>query len=277
VSESLRRVQEAAEIFHLVEDPVWDCFMRATIAILWPGPDYQRAQSLATEALALARVTGEQLNRVAAEMAAGCVSLMPGGEPAAAGPHFEAGLRLARALGADWHTQLLLHRLADVHRRAGAIEEARQLLQEAVTLSDLVSDRWTGILLRIDLALLSSGLDDRVQAATDWRDALLLARDMGSRTHTPLCLAGAASVLIAAGHTAPAVRLLSAAHAAWQDGELSDLFYGRPFREAYEPTLTTARAELAADAFAEAWATGQRLSLDGATELALDALLVDVG
>jgi hypothetical protein len=86
-----------------------------------------------------------------------------------------------------------------------------------------------------------------------------------------ICLAGIAGTLTAYGQCTDAAKLLGTVAGVWRDEEQPGVNV-RPYHLAYEPALAATRAALSPEAFAQAWAEGQALSLNEAVALALAAL-----
>ena len=96
-------------------------------------------------------------------------------------------------------------------------------------------------------------------------------QELGSTAFMVFCLTGIAELLTARQRFEPAVRLLAASAHLRQAFEQNPLL-GPQFQAAFTPALTATQAAFSPAAFAQAWAAGQALSLDQATDLGLAEL-----
>ena len=96
---------------------------------------------------------------------------------------------------------------------------------------------------------------------------------LDDRYRIPISVARFAWVLVDSGHAGEAAQILAAAEA-----EL-DRIGARPgwLALSNDKTRATAVERLGAHAFAEAWAAGEKLTLDAAAELARQALGTELG
>jgi tetratricopeptide (TPR) repeat protein len=263
-------LEEAAALFRAVEDLPWLSRTLALLGAYVPSAEAARSRALATEALSLAQAVGEPHDTGSAALYAGVAELYHGGDLTAVRAHYEAALRQARALAADSLTLAVLVSLVIVAALQGQQQEARRLQQEALPLAEASGDRYATMVCATGLALSARAEGDQTAAAAAWRRALELARDLGSALNTALYLIGCADVLAHRGQAAGATRLLGVSEALWQSEQ------SEPFRRHFGPTraaaLAAARAALPPNAFRQAWAEGEALSLEQATDLALAAL-----
>ncbi len=154
------------------------------------------------------------------------------------------------------------HQFAEVE---GQHAEARALWHEALPLAEAMGDRVIAANSCAGLAQLAATAGDLDEAAAHWRRAL------GSSALTVLCLTGIAGLLKLQQRFEPALQLLAVSDQLRQAVEQNPLLAPQ-FRAIFTPTLSAMQAALDPDTFAQAWAAGQAMSLDQATDLALAEL-----
>jgi tetratricopeptide (TPR) repeat protein len=264
-------LEEAATCFRAVEDLPRLSSVLAPLGVNLPRDQDARALRTGEEALALARATGERYRIAYAETVLGRILLHHDGDLAAARAHLTEGLRLARALAADYLTALALGGLGQVLAAQGQRDEARRLLQEALALAAAIGDRAGVGVHGAYLALLAGEAGNRVQAIAAWRTALVQIRELSNRFATAFSLTGIALLLAADGQGEGAARLLGAV-AAGPHLALSVDYFRRQLATAAAWAEAATRSALSEEAFAAAWAEGEALSLEQAADLALAAL-----
>ncbi|MHB8575590.1 MAG: hypothetical protein ACYDCQ_09690 [Dehalococcoidia bacterium] len=265
--------EQAAAVFRATENLPWLSSALGLLGVQLSAVDRPRAQQLVDEGLVLARTIGDRAAIMSTENFAGWPRLNAG-DAAGARPHFEESLRLARELGADYSTMHALGSLAWLARLEGRREELRRLLLEQRPLVEAFGDRFRLAMSGIDLGLLASSEGHYEQAAAEFLVGLRAATDSGNTPFATTALAGLAGVLTARGRAEAAARVLVACDSAWRDGE-QYAFWRSYFDTAFQAALAATRAALSPEAFAQAWAAGQALSLEQATALALAALPAD--
>jgi hypothetical protein len=272
---TLAFLEAAAVGFRTLEDLPWLSRVLAFLSVFVPTAEQGRAQALAAEALALARVVGEPYTLAYAELLAGAVQRLAGGDLAAARAHTEAALALGQPLEADWLTLTASRELALLLWRAGQWEAPRRLLPAVRAQLEALGDRFDAAQASIYVALLESTHGDAVQAARAWRLALQLAQDMGNTSWPVMSLAAIAGLVTAHGQAELGARLLGAVDRRWSGlGEYA--YLSQLVRDVHARSGAATRAALSPEAFAQAWSEGEALSLDQATALAL-AVLADLG
>jgi predicted ATPase/class 3 adenylate cyclase len=267
---ALAAFEAADSLFRAAEDLPWLSRTLGAWGAVLAAPAPARAQHLVTAGRGLARATSDRLLTAHAEWWAAWPPFYSG-ELEQARAHFAAALQLAREVGADYMRLLALGGLAWTARRLGEPVEVRRLQQEIRPLAATFGDRSWTTLACIDLGLLASADGDLATAGREWRAGLEAARELGSLPFTATCLAGLAGVLSVCGQPACAARVLGATARVWQDAE-QYAYWRSYFEEVQTPALSTTRTALSDKAFAQAWAEGQALSLEQATDLALAAL-----
>jgi predicted ATPase len=263
--------ERAAASFRAAEDLTG---LSATLVLLSTATamgESARAFAIANEALSLARQTDNRHLIAFVEAHAGYTGLLHGGDVGTVRGHLETALALARALDADWVLVETLTYLGELAYAEGQRQEARRLWLEVRPLAEAFGERWYVARTYIYPALLASADGEHRQAAAEWRGGITLAEDVGSTPLLTICLAGLAEVVTAQQQPARAAQLLGAAHRLWGTVE-THAIYEHLFRAAYARSLGATRPALAEPAFAQAWAEGEMLSLEQATDLALAAL-----
>ncbi len=233
--------------------------------LAWRRGDYDRAGRLLEESAEIGRRLGSPyalappyglLGRRAKAM----------GDLDEAATWFEAALDLSRQAGIHLFVPWWVGGRADVYRLAGDHESARTWLAEARSLAEAVGNEpvvahtvWArGEMARVE---------GRVGEADGLhREALRRAQAVGDGNAILDSLEALAGLAAARGQAARAVRLLAAAGA---HRSLTRCARAAVARAGYDADLAAARAGLSDDAFAQAWAEGQRLSRVDAVALAL--------
>jgi predicted ATPase/DNA-binding XRE family transcriptional regulator len=264
-------LEEAAACLRVAEDLPALIHTLGLLAVLLPAAEGDRAQALAEETIRLARAVGGPFDIAWAEEFAGAALREHGGNRTAVRGHFEEARRGARALDADWLAGAALANLGKLAAAEGQHEEARALLHEALPLFEALGDRVEAAECCIGLAQVAATADDQDEAAAQWRRALLAAQESGSATYTVHCLTAIAGLLSTQQRPEQAVRLLAASDGLRQALE-QNRYFGSQFQTIFGQALAATEAALSAVAFAQAWAAGQALSLDQATDLALAEL-----
>lgn len=183
-----------------------------------------------------------------------------------AGLHHQIALSIRRKLGDADGTAYSLWELANVARLQGDLTSAEARYRESVAIFRSIGDRQgeAHILLGMAKVAQLSGQDG--EALTRFRDALMLNQSLSERSWMIVCTEGIAAVITRRGHVESAVRLLGAAAALRSAIQTARTLAER---QEIEQTLAIARRTLTQSAYDEAWAAGQKLSLEEATAEAL--------
>jgi predicted ATPase/sugar phosphate isomerase/epimerase len=240
----------------------------AQLATWLPPTASDQALLVADEALRVTRGVVDAVTLAYVEVSVGAAMLLHGGNSAAAREHMLEGLRVARALGADWITMFALASLGRLAVEQAQPDEARALLREGLPLAEATGDRFATLHALLQIAQLAASADDRGEAPAHWRRALTLAQEVGSLTLTVFCLVGIADLLTLHERGEQAVSLLAAGNQLRERVE-QQAGIGPQFQATYMEALSAAQAALSSEEFTEAWAAGKALSLDQATDLAL--------
>ena len=225
----------------------------------------------------------------------------------------EAAIELARQLGDVWVEAGAVSVVASIVQSEGDRRRARDLWEESARLFRECGDEGNALFEERLVAWMHAELGDRERATALYEATLARARAMGDeyaqagcldglgsqalrerrfeeaadmfleahdlyvrlddRYRIPISVARFAWILVDSGRAAEAAQILAAA-----EGEL-DRIGARPGWVAVsnDKTRATAVERLGADAFAEAWAAGEKLTPDAAAELARQALATQRG
>jgi predicted ATPase len=228
--------------------------------------DLVRAESLAEEALAVARESGEPEHVTKSLRTLGAV-LMERGDVERARSLLDESLSLGRGVDdvrllsmIQEERALLSLTLGEHEPAAAALEEARELAQKAGDPATLAN-------VLFNLGLARFALDDQDEARRLFAEALRSWHALGYREGMLYGLEGVAAVAAVAGEAADAARLLGAAAAA---GEALSLVLDPLERTILdERAVSLARAELGEERFAAEFSHGGELGVDAAVGLAL--------
>jgi predicted ATPase/class 3 adenylate cyclase len=260
--------EAAAACFRASAELAWLSRALVILSVIVRGVDDARARALADEAVTLAHAVGGPYTIAYVER-----NVVPrhdlAGDIDAARAQLEAVLRRLRGLDADWLTLGTVTELSRLARRQGRYAEARRVWNEGVPLLEGVG-RHSAVLAYVEQGLLAAAEGDTDEAAAQWRQALVVGREVGSTVVQVVCLAGIADVLIRRDQPAVAGHVLGAIAALWPAAEPYIAQY--TFERLYEQALAATQAAVKPEAFAQAWAAGQALSLDQAADLALAEL-----
>jgi tetratricopeptide (TPR) repeat protein len=189
--------------------------------------------------------------------------------PAEGLPFAEEALRIGRRLDAEWLTGFALSVLGELTQLGGDLQAARGYLEQALPLHTMMQNRFEVAMSLIALASCEAASGEASALGT-WQTALAVSADLGNRIEIVTAVLGIAEQFAVRAHVAAAARLLGAVE---EDiGEVYPTQFQRRVQAAREQALALVRAALSPEAFAQAWAAGQALSLDEATDLALAEL-----
>ena len=155
----------------------------------------------------------------------------------------------------------------------GEREQALELWEESLELFRELQDAFGIITCLTNIGLLTLGRSDNEEAATRLRESLCRARELDHKMIIQYCLTGLGGVAASQRDLISAARL-------WGAAESMGEAYGSRFTRAshalidYEGRLATARSQLDAATWADAWAEGRAMSTEQAVEFALDQELV---
>jgi non-specific serine/threonine protein kinase len=223
--------------------------------------DLERAAALCDEAVATCRRLEDRAG--AALALVGCaIAARNAGALAAARARYEEALSLVDdpltdAGATAWAQQ----GLGIVGLLEGRSDEATALLAASLATLDAAGDRVTAVASLCALALLASRRGDFADAQSFSDQALTIAEDFGDRWLMSFSLEERGRAEVGAGRSESGVKLLSMADRLRQDVAKQWPAFAR---SEHERTLAAARAAVGDEAFAEAWAAGQSLTLEHA-------------
>lgn len=226
---------------------------------------YDRAESLYLESLAIVRAFGNQYGMARALGNLGYAALELE-QYDKAHERFAESLRLSRAIGDTQSLAMTLNFLGLVDQRQGNPDRAEQRHREALELARQLGDNRTIARVLFSLGGLALAQNDGSGARALLGECLVLRQQLLDREGAVACLEALAGLAGRQGQPVRAARLLGAAAAL-------RLEIGAPVPpddEALVQTSTAAaRGVLGPEAFAVEWAQGQRLTLDQAIAYAL--------
>ncbi|CAG0934368.1 Putative HTH-type transcriptional regulator [Thermoflexales bacterium] len=229
---------------------------------------YQRAKLFFEESLVISRRLGDQHAVAQALSNLGNVARHQA-DLAQAQTFYEQGLSLYREIGNVAGIANALNSLGIVARLQGAYPQAVALHEDSLNLRRKIGDR-RGIasaLNNLGLAWLEQR--DLVRATSALIESLALAREQGDKSGMISNVEALAEVAIIRGQFLYAARSLGAAEA-WRETLGSPLSPDE--RSQLDPYLNLAQAQLDAGAFAQAWESGRKLTLEEAIACALEEI-----
>ncbi len=234
------------------------------LAAMYLG-EYSRADELFTEALTIWTTLHDDSGIALAQHNLGRVATAEGRYERALALH-EVALAAHRRVGNADGVAYLLWGLANIARLQGDVARAGRQYDESLEVFRELGDRQGEVFVLHGLACLAHMTGDDIESLKLFSDALTQNRSLGERYWAVACIEGISAVLIQRGHVEPAVRLLSAADALRKTIQTVPTVAER---QEIKQTLAIARRTLTNSAYEEAWAVGQKLSLEEATAEAL--------
>jgi len=228
---------------------------------------YDRAETLAKKALALAEQTGDQVDRSRALAALGLIAL-EGGKPTEADTYFTESYEAAKRTGDAHATGLALLNLGEMARKRGDFQRAAQFLEECLALMRAKDMTWAVADTITLLGRLARQQGDYKQAKLRYRESLELYRTLDT-THTAWCLEGVAALLSDEQLYAHAIRLCAAAATLRADAHTP---LPQTEQKDFDIVVRTARRGLGKRVFGQEWETGSNTVKDEAISYALHIL-----
>jgi len=225
--------------------------------------DPARAYASFSESLGLFRRLGDTRNMALSLLNLGRLSHDEGDHERATTLYSE-GLALFQTVGSDHGVATGLNRLGDLARDRGELASAERLHTEALSLRRGRGDPWVIGLSLTGLARVAAVRRDHVQTMARAIQSLQALHDAGASRDAAAALVIVAIAASATGQAAIGTRLLGAVARAYPEGSAI-----RVEQASFEQAVAATRAALGDDAFAEAWTSGQQLTLDQAVDVAL--------
>ncbi len=227
--------------------------------------DYEQAERLADESLALARRLGERDAEAAALYGLGDAVHLRGDDARAEGL-FEESLALCRELDDHAGVSRAIMGLATLLRQRGELARAEALLEEGLSHARAFGSDWAVANVLISLGHVAREQGNNARAERLYRESLAAQEKTGNPVYVALCLEGLAAVASASAHPARAITLCAAASRLRDEAQAP----APPMeRAAIERTLARARNALGQPAAGTAWVIGHALTLTQAIEAAL--------
>ena len=233
-----------------------------------PSKDHAAAAELAALSARLLRESGDEDETASLAMALLSQGLATSysGDRTAGVAILEEALALARALNHPLFVGAILDTLAEFAFLDGDLERATTLVTEALAVQRRHQPLWGTSFSLALLGELALARADLPAAAAAYGESIELAQALGDSTFLGAGVAAIGAIAAARDEAEQAALLLGAAEAMYQvSGAWSFIAVRGQHRQAIE----AARAALGEDAFAAAWARGQRLSREQATVEAL--------
>lgn len=245
----------------------WPGLLVAAGKVAYRNVEPGRAKEHHSQALALARETGDQINEAWALIYLAVTAVLSPEDHEQAFRYGEEGIALFRELGEKPGVAQGLNALGELARAAGDYERAREVYEACLEVS-----KETGELLRQTMVIGNLGFVE--YRAGNYERALTLSKkylldmyEMFSSHHAMSGLAAVAGPLAMLGEGEKATRLLSASSAfliqIGVDHEIGDWHDFAKYSE-------DLRALVDEETFAAAWAEGQEMTLDEAVRYALE-------
>ncbi len=230
--------------------------------------EYERADALYTDGAALFREADDRRGRALTLLSMGNLVRIQGDLERATALIDEA-LDLYRTTDDGWGHADALVMLAGVLMQRGELARAAVALDDALALSRQVGHTHSGAYALARQAQVLHLQGKTAASARPLADALVLFHALGARDYVVLCLTGAALGCALGGQPDVAARLYGAS--AVQLHALGIRLQPLEQRD-YDQARTIAEEALGADGFEAACASGRALTLDEATELAIETL-----
>jgi predicted ATPase/DNA-binding CsgD family transcriptional regulator len=225
--------------------------------------DPARAYTHFSESLDLFRTLGDTRNAALSLLNLGRLSHDAGDYERATSLYSE-GLALFRTVGSDHGVATALNRLGDLARDRGELAIAERLHGDALSLRRGRGDPWVIGLSLTGLARAAAARHDHAQTMALAVQSVQSLHDAGASRDAAAALVIVATAATATGQATIGTRLLGAVSHAYPEGSAIGAE-----QASFEQAVAAARAALGEDAFAEAWASGQQLTLDQAVDVAL--------
>lgn len=229
------------------------------------GGNYTVARTIYQESLGLFRALGDQWHTAYTLLYLGALFWLEG-EYAAAEPHFAECLPIFRHLGDRQEAAYTRYAQGQVALGQRDYGRARLCFEECLQTMTEVGDQRIIARCLYGLGDVAAEEGEYTAAQSYYSEGLSIAHELGDRYFVCWCLEGLARVATVYGQPERAIRLLGATEA------LRNIIgtTQTPYRQAtYDHVLATARTQITATCFADAWAAGQAMMLDQTVQYAL--------
>lgn len=266
-AEAVAQLEQSAALFRELGDANGLSFSLADLGWISAAQgEYVRARAHAEEGLAVARAAGDTTTIAAALHSLACTMLHQR-EYVRARDLFEESLALRRALGDKRNTANSLSHLGLIALLEGDYAGATALLDGGLALAKELDNLLLVAAALVNLALVALFEEDVERSEALAVESLSLARRLGNKTTIVECLHVLAGIAMAQRQPLRTAVLSGAAEA------LHTLIGAPPSpaeQAVGERFTSTARAEVAEDAFAAAWEQGRTLQLEEALDYAVE-------
>jgi non-specific serine/threonine protein kinase len=229
--------------------------------------DLETARTLFEESLALRREVGDRHGIADALAWLGNLAYDQG-DFTAAYPLYTESLTIYRELGNRANISNMLSSLGGIASEQRAYPQARALLEESLAISRELDDRPGMVATLSNLGNTAYRQGDYAAAQRRLHESLSLAQELGDKSSITIALETLAYVAVAQGEAEQAARLFGAA-------ENLRTVTASPLppseQEEYARLVAEAHTDLGEEAFAEAWAQGQSMTLEQALTYALES------
>jgi DNA-binding CsgD family transcriptional regulator/tetratricopeptide (TPR) repeat protein len=229
--------------------------------------DYVTAPQLFAESLAIRRELGDPVGTASVLMNEGWIGLRTGNYAQAVGP-LEESLALCRQIGDLDGTAWALAGLGEVAFRQGDLARARALHEESLKLRRELGHKWGTAISLAGLGWVALRQGNRERAIELIGESMGIRLEMGDKGGLAWCLERLAEIAGTQQELERAACLLGAAQTV-RTGIGSVVDPGD--QPAHAHTIATVRSQLGDAAFAQAWAAGERLTLEEAVAYAREA------
>jgi tetratricopeptide (TPR) repeat protein len=228
--------------------------------------DYETAQALLQESLAIRQALGDQLGIASSLNNLGNVAWVQG-DYERAKVLLEESLSIRRALRDQRGIAFTLYDLGSVALMQGDYERAKVLFEESLAIRRVLFDQ-QGIAFTLnDLGNVALAQGDYERAEALYEESLAIFQELGSQWGIANALKKFAKLAGVKGQRERAARLLGAAEAL---REAIGAPMHLPERSDYEQIVTELRSALGDEAFAVAWEEGRAMTLEQAIAYALE-------
>ncbi|MDP8923486.1 MAG: tetratricopeptide repeat protein [Chloroflexota bacterium] len=227
--------------------------------------DYKAAVSLLEEGLTLSSELGDQLAIAAGKQYLGLVRHAQG-DYVRATANLEESLALAQAQGNNARIHSTLLYLADLAYEQGDYVRAAARYDACLALARELGNAHNISAASRGLGLVALAREDLARAIPLLQDSLARSHELRDKKCAPMCIEALAFAAVSQGWTERAARLFGAAQAL-RDAVPVTLPPAQ--RADHERGMAAIRAALDEQRFSRAWAEGQAMTLDRATDYAL--------